>query len=183
MTSTGPSGPPVPRRTVLAGVALLAAGGAAALAGCSAGEPSPAPRPDPDVALRLRVAVEVRQLLAAYAAVIAVHPTTGPRLRPLAAETRAHDRALTGPPGAIATPTTPGSASATTGSAPLPSASPVPVTAAAAVAWLAGLERDAAVRRRTELLRAGPDLARLLASVGASEATHAALLQAPVAAR
>jgi hypothetical protein len=175
MTRTGPGGPPLPRRAVLVGAAALGATGlAGGLSACSPGRTAPPPPPDPDVQLRLRVAAEVRSLLAAYAAVIATHPATGSRLRPFAAETRAHDRALSGPPGALPTPSP---RTASSGSSPAPS--PVPATQAAAVAWLAGLERAAAVRRRRELLRAGPDLARLLASVGASEATHAALLAHP----
>ncbi len=47
---------------------------------------------------------------------------------------------------------------------------------AESIRWLAGLERAAARRRTRQALRAGPDLARLLASVGASEAAHAAVL-------
>jgi hypothetical protein len=178
MTRTGPGGPPLPRRAVLAGaVALGATGLTAGLAACSPDRATPPPPPDPDVVLRLKVAAEVRSLLAAYAAVIATHPATGARLRPFAAETRAHDRALSGPPGALATPSP---KTARAGSSPTPS--PVPATPAGALAWLAGLERAAAVRRRRQLLRAGPDLARLLASIGASEATHAALIAHPAGA-
>ena len=105
MTRTGSGGPPLPRRAVLAGAAALGATGlVAGLAACSPDRATPPPPPDPDVVLRLKVATEVRSLLAAYAAVIATHPATGSRLRPFAAETRAHDRALSGPPGALATP-------------------------------------------------------------------------------
>ena len=179
MTRTGPGGPPLPRRAVLAGAAVLGATGlAAGLSACSPDRASPPPPPDPDVVLRLKVAGEVRSLLAAYAAVIATHPATGARLRPFAAETRAHDRALSGPPGALATPS-PRTASTGTRAGSSPTPSPVPTTPAGALAWLAGLERAAAVRRRRQLLPAGPDLARLLASIGASEATHAALIAHP----
>jgi hypothetical protein len=180
MTRTGPGGPPLPRRAVLVGAAALGVTAlAAGLAGCSPDRATSPPPPDPDVELRLRVAGEVRSLLAAYAAVIATHPATGAKLRPLAAETRAHDRALSGPPGALATPTTRTASTATPASS---SPSPVPTTSSGALAWLAGLERAASVRRRRQLLRAGPDLARLLASVGASEATHAALIVHPAGA-
>jgi hypothetical protein len=178
MTRTGPGGPPLPRRAVLAGAAAL---GATGLAACSPGRATPQPPPDPDVLLRLRVAAEVRSLLAAYAAVIATHPATGARLRPFAAETRAHDRALSGPPGALPTPSR-RTASTGPSAASSPAPSPVPTTPATALAWLAGLERAAAVRRRRQLLRAGPDLARLLGSIGASEATHAALIGHPAGA-
>jgi hypothetical protein len=179
MTRTGPGGPPLPRRAVLVGaVALGATGLAAGLAACSPDRTTPPPPPDPDVVLRLKVATEVRSLLAAYAAVIATHPATGARLRPFAAETRAHDRALSGPPGALPTPS-PRAASTGVQASSSPAPSPLPTTPAGALAWLAGLERAAAVRRRGQVLRAGPDLARLLASVGASEATHAALIAHP----
>ncbi|HEX4699897.1 MAG TPA: hypothetical protein VH857_11130 [Actinomycetes bacterium] len=174
MTRTGPGGPLLPRRAVLTGAVALAAG----LAACSPDRATPPPPPDPDVVLRLKVATEVRSLLAAYAAVIATHPATGARLRPFAAETRAHDRALSGPPGALATPS-PRTTSTGTSGRTSPPPSPVPTTPVGALAWLAGLERAAAVRRRRQLLRAGPDLARLLASVGASESTHAALIAHP----
>jgi hypothetical protein len=55
----------------------------------------------------------------------------------------------------------------------------VPSTLPAARRWLAGLERAAAHRRTDQSLRAGADLARLLASVGACETTHAVLLERP----
>jgi hypothetical protein len=66
--------------------------------------------------------------------------------------------------------------------APSPSASAsvvppqVPATPAEAVTWLAGLERAAADRRTDQVLAAGADLARLLASIAACEAAHADLL-------
>ena len=54
---------------------------------------------------------------------------------------------------------------------------PCPPPSRPPASWLADLERAAARRRTTEALRAGPDLARLLAAVGASESAHAALLE------
>ena len=104
-------------------------------------------------------------LVAAYAAVAAAVPDAGSarlaRLRSLAAEHEAHVVALEGPP-----PTASPSPSTSTGS-PSPSAAPpqVPSTPAAAVTWLAGLERAAADRRTGQVLRAGADLGRLLASI------------------
>jgi len=50
------------------------------------------------------------------------------------------------------------------------------MASAAAVTWLAGLERAAADRRTGQVLKAGADLGRLLASIAACESTHADLL-------
>jgi hypothetical protein len=154
--------------------AVLATGGALALAACLPSENPRPPRPDPDLRLRRSVADEVQVLVAAYAAVAAAFPDAGSarlaRLRSLAAEHEAHVVALEGP-----RPTA--SPSTATGS-PSPSAAPpqVPSTPAAAVTWLAGLERAAADRRTGQVLGAGADLGRLLASIAACESTHADLL-------
>jgi hypothetical protein len=132
--------------------AVLATGGALALAACLPADNPQPPRPDPDLRLRRVVATEVRVLVAAYAAVAAAVPDAGSarlaRLRSLAAEHEAHVVALEGPP-----PTASPSPSTSTGS-PSPSAAPpqVPSTPAAAVTWLAGLERAAADRRTGQVL-------------------------------
>ena len=157
--------------------AVLATGGALALAACLPADDSRPPRPDPDLRLRRVVAAEVRVLVAAYAAVAAAVPDAGSarlaRLRSLAAEHEAHVVALEGPPTASPSPSP-----STSNGTPTPSAAPpqVPSTRAAAVSWLAGLERAAADRRTGQVLRAGADLGRLLASIAACEATHADLL-------
>jgi hypothetical protein len=157
--------------------AVLATGGALALAACLPAENPQPPRPDPDLRLRRAVAGEVRVLVAAYAAVAAAVPDAGSarlaRLRSLAAEHEAHVVALEGPQ-----PTASPSPSTSTGS-PSPSAAPpqVPSTPAAAVTWLAGLERAAADRRTGQVLAARADLGRLLASIAACESTHADLLR------
>ena len=156
--------------------AVLATGGALALAACLPSDTPRPPRPDPDLRLRRKVAGEVRVLVAAYAAVAAAVPDAGSarlaRLRSLAAEHQAHMVALEG-----LRPTASPSPSTRTGS-PSPSAAPpqVPSTPAAAVTWLAGLERAAADRRTGQALAAGADLGRLLASIAACESTHADLL-------
>lgn len=156
--------------------AVLATGGALALAACLPADTPRPPRPDPDLRLRRTAAAEVRVLVAAYAAVAAAVPDAGSarlaRLRSLAAEHEAHVVALEGPQ-----PTASPSPSTSTGS-PSPSAAPpqVPSTPAAAVTWLAGLERAAAHRRTRQVLEAGADLGRLLASIAACESTHADLL-------
>ena len=175
MTRTGPGGPPLPAGPSWWAPRRWARPACRRVARLLAGPDRSAAATDPDLQLRLRVAAEVRSLLAAYAAVIATHPATASRLRPFAADTRAHDRALerTARCAGHADPGRRAPAGAVAG-AVARAGHP-----AAAVAWLAGLERAAAVRRRRELLRAGPDLARLLASVGASEATHAGAARPP----
>lgn len=154
----------LPRRAVLATGTVLS------LAACLPGaDPEPSP-PDPDLRLRHRAAAEARDLVVAYAAVVTAFPQTGApllgMLRALAAEHEAHVTALAGP----APSTTP----SPTASTPAPPA--VPSTLNASIDWLIGMERTAARRRTRQSLRAGADLARLLAGVGACETTHAALL-------
>jgi hypothetical protein len=153
--------------------AVLASAGALALTGCLGATDEPEPRPDPDLRLRERVAAEVDELVRAYAAATQAFPGLTDRLAPLAAEHQAHLTALRGPqpsgsPGAGAS-----------GSATPPAAPAVPGSGAATVTWLAGLERRAARRRAHQTATAGPDLARLLASVGACESVHAVLLGGP----
>lgn len=145
--------------------AVLATGGVLALSACLPGAAPEPSRPDPDLVLRRQVAAQVRELAAAYAAVVAAFPGAGDRLAvlaALAAEHEAHAAALAGP------------RSASPARAPAPGS--VPATLPTARDWLADLERAAARRRTRQSLRAGADLARLLAAVGACESAHAALL-------
>jgi hypothetical protein len=152
--------------------AVLASAGAFALGGCVGSSEQPEPRPDPDLRLRDRVAAEVDELVRAYAAATDAFPALTGRLAPLAAEHQAHAAALRGPaPSGSPRPRTSSSA---------PSTAPdVPGSSVATVTWLAGLERRAARRRGRQTGSAGPDLARLLASVAACESVHAVLLGAP----
>lgn len=151
--------------------AVLATGGALALSACLPEADGPQPKPDPDLRLRQRVGAEVSELAAAYAAAVAAHPELSSRISPLAAEHRAHVAALRGPAG----PATTDSSARRSGPAARPPE--VPGTPGATLAWLTRLEHGAAQRRRAQALRAGPALARLLASVGGCEAAHAALLE------
>ncbi len=146
---------------------MLATGTLLTLSACLPDGPEPE-RPDPDLLLRRHVAAEVSDLVAAYAAVVTAFPQAPQvgTLRALAAEHEAHVAALTGPP--------PSQASASPSATPAPPT--VPSTVPAALRWLTGLERAAATRRSRQSLRAGADLARLLAAVGACETTHAVLL-------
>jgi hypothetical protein len=152
---------------------VLTAGGLLAASACTrGGRPTPAPRLDPDVAIRRAAAADVSALLALYAVNSQAHPGLASRLAPLAAETTAHLAAVR-PPAATstATPATP----TATGSASVSSPPPAP-TVTEALTTLAAAERQAAARRAAQLTAASPALARLLAAVGASEATHAMLL-------
>jgi hypothetical protein len=167
MDQAGPS-----RRAVLVGAAVLA------VAACSSGtEPEP-PTPDPDAPIRALAADGVRGLVSLYAAVSTAHADLRAELAPLAAETAAHLSTLEPPatgPRASTGATTDASTS------PSPSASrpvAVPATAAAARTVLVRAERHEAELRVTQLASASPALARLLAAIGASEATHATLLRA-----
>lgn len=152
--------------------AVLAAGSVLTLSACLPGADDEPTRPDPDLVLRRRAARQVDQLIASYAAVVTAFPQADAQqldtLRSLAAEHEAHAAALTGP--------APSGSPTASGTPAAPAVPAVPSTVPAALRWLAGLERGAARRRTRQSLRAGPDLARLLAAVGASEATHAAVL-------
>jgi hypothetical protein len=129
------------------------------------------------------VANEITVLAAAYAATIAAHPTTRAALGPLAAEHDAHVAALVALlPAPTATPSgspsPSGSASASGSASPIASPPPVAASRAEAVAALATAERTAAARRRGQAGGAGPELARLLASIAACEVVHATLVKA-----
>ncbi len=153
---------------------MLVGGGLLALAGCLPGDERAAPAVRPEVRLRNRVATEVAALETLYAAVLARFPGARDELSPLAAEHTAHLAALRGPaPG----PT--GSASPTTGSpAPTPPPPAVPGTLEAARGALAVAERTASDRRARQAVGTTTGTARLLASIAACEAAHAALLGA-----
>jgi hypothetical protein len=165
------------------GTAVVVAAGATAstlLAGCLPGDDEPEP-PDPELLLRARVADEVRALAARYAATADRFPRARAELSALGAEHEEHARALLPRRAARALASATASPSATpTGSAsPEPSPSPtVPPTLPAARAELAVAERAASRRRLRQLRGRSPELARLLASVAACEAAHAALLSA-----
>ncbi|MFH9266456.1 hypothetical protein ACH4KN_19695 [Streptomyces sp. NPDC017546] len=105
-------------------------------------------------------------LLARYDLVAGAHPATAAGLAPLRAAVREHGKALA-PPGAKGAP-----------KADAPPAAPGPVSTdpKAAVKELAAAERRRTDAYAEALLTAGPELARLLASVAAAAAAHAYLL-------
>jgi hypothetical protein len=142
--------------------AVLAGGLALGLGACTT-EAAP-PAPDPDVAIRRAVAAGVRELLGRYADVSTAHPALAARLTPLAAEHTAHLRAL-------------GVRRHAAGRTPQPASTPAG-NARRAVADLAAAERRIAALRPEQARRASPLLARLVASIGACEAGHGALLTA-----
>jgi hypothetical protein len=150
-----------------------------ALAGCQgvgALAAPPAPAPDVDV---LTAAIAGEQLMIArYEAVLAAPryragslPAT---LEPLLAEHRAHlaqlRSSLIVPTGAARPSPSP--------SARRPFRPVVPGTEPAAVALLRAAELHASDALLSSLVKVPPSLAQLLASISASEATHAARLQA-----
>jgi hypothetical protein len=155
---------------------VLVGGAALLLTGCtSSGDPATPPGPTLDERLAARAADEIRTLAATYTATIARHPATRSELSTLAAEHDLHIAAL----GPFAPPAASPRTGSPTPSATPPPALPVPSSQAAARAALASAEHAAARRRRSQTRRAGAELARLLASVAACEAVHAALLGGP----
>ncbi|WP_037913803.1 hypothetical protein [Actinacidiphila yeochonensis] len=153
----------IPKLTRRSAVAFTTAG---LLAGCSgrgrAADASPATA-DPGAAVRRQAARDSQELALRYDAAAAAHPGLAARLAPLRAETARHAAAFGGRAPA------PGSAAA--GTAPK-----LPAAEGAVLAQLATAERTLADRRAAALLDAPGQLARLLASVAAAGAAHAALL-------
>jgi hypothetical protein len=158
------------RRRVLTAAAaalpLLAAGckGVGAL-----GTP---PKPAADVAVVRDAIAGESYLIARYAAVLAAVPGLAAELRPLLAQHHEHLARLRGrliiPRGGPPTPSP----------ARSPRVPPVPGTAGAALGYLHDAENAAAAAMVAHLQRATPSLAQLLASISASEATHALILTA-----
>ncbi|RKS77391.1 hypothetical protein CLV35_1077 [Motilibacter peucedani] len=155
--------------------ALLLAAGAAALAGCTgrSAPPRPTPAPvDPDEALREAARTREAGLVAAHEAAVAARPELAARLAPLLAHHREHLAAL----GGTSSPAPTGSAPAGAGASTAPGTRP---SAATALARLRAAEAAAGTAALRTLPAASPRLRPLLASVGACEAAHAALLEVP----
>lgn len=158
------------RRSVLAAAVMTVPLVAAGCKGVGAlGTP---PEPGPDVAV-LRGAIGTEQaLIARYRSAMAGSPALSGTLGPLLAQHREHLARLTSmliePAGHGASPdTTPSAAgTAATGSGP-----------AAALAALEAAEAGAARSLDSRLILAPPALAQLMASIAASEASHALLLR------
>lgn len=156
-----------PRRPARRGVLAAAAAALPLLAaGCKGiGALGTPPQPLPDVAVLQDAIASERLLIARYEDVFSRVPAlTGP-LRPLLSQHRAHlgrlRARLAGP-----RPT----------ASPAPSPAGAPQSTRAAVAYLRGAEQGAAATLLGHLAAVPPSLAQLLASIAASEATHAAAL-------
>jgi hypothetical protein len=147
------------RRQVLAGVTVALAGA------CTSNHRRPA-APNPDVALTEAAIARERALIAVYDEARLRHPDLWDELGTYRDDHRAHLHALQPVPAL---------------SPDLPHTGPSPIPEPAAVlarqrAALAALERTAATAHANATVTASPRLATLLASLAASEASHAAVL-------
>lgn len=163
---------PTRRRVLTASALMLTTAGAA---GCASGQAWPwarPPVPAPEVGVLRTVIAAEHALVSRYAAVLSARPALAATVSPLLRQHQQHlvqlrDR-LAVPAGARPSPT--------------PAArvrqAPVPAGRAAVLAYLGGAETDqAAFLLRTLAAVATPSLAQLMASISASEASHAALLR------
>ncbi|MGW8488668.1 hypothetical protein [Streptomyces sp. NPDC055886] len=114
-------------------------------------------------------------LLAQYDLVAEAHPATAAGLVPLRAAVAEHRKALA-PPRAKGEPKKGGPQGTPKADAPPAPPGPVSADPKGAVRELAAAERRRADAHTEALLTAGPELARLLASVAAAAAAHAYLL-------
>jgi hypothetical protein len=151
------------RSVVAAAVVALGAGCAKGADGASDDSAAKAPALLPGVAEQEQAVRDSTELIGRYDAATAAHPSLAARLRPLRAETVRHVAAFGGKASATAAPP----AETGTGSA------------AEALAGLAAAERSLADRRAAAVLTVPGELARLMASVAAAGAGHAALLADP----
>ncbi|MEU8593106.1 hypothetical protein AMK14_00210 [Streptomyces sp. TSRI0445] len=165
------------RRGALTATGALALG--AVLTGCGGDDegaggkqPARAATAKAEKALREKAVRDGALLLARYDLVAEAHPATAAGLEPLRAAVAEHGQALA-PPRAEDDP----KKGAPKGDeAPPAPAGPVSADPKAAVRELAAAERRRADGYGEALLAAGPELARLLASVAAAAAAHAYLL-------
>ncbi|ACY98872.1 hypothetical protein [Thermomonospora curvata] len=160
-------GPAVPRRAVLGGLVA-----SAALGGCTRADPPPAVSPGPDVAVLTAAIAAEQRLIMLHEAVLRAHAGLAGRLEPMLAHHREHLRVLQ----RHYVPGTGEGASA----APVPSPTPfqAPAGRSGALAALRRAESEAAAARAADVVKIAPGMAQLLASIGACEAGHAALLEA-----
>jgi hypothetical protein len=152
---------------------VLAAGGTAVpllAAGCKGvGALGTPPRPRPEVAV-LRSAIGAEQaMIARYHQAITAAPSLAATLAPVLSQHQAHLAALRA---RLIEP----AGSTQRHRAPRPPG-PAPAAPAAALAQLAAAEDAAAAALTRRLATVSPSLAQLLASVAASEASHALVLR------
>ncbi|WP_063802081.1 hypothetical protein [Streptomyces sp. WM6378] len=117
-----------------------------------------------EAALRLRTSAASQALVTQYDAVLAMHPTLRTRLAPLRDQAAQHATALAPASTASPAPSAPAAVSA------------VASDADEALKSLAAAEQRTSDAQLAALATAPPELARLLASVAASNAGHAFLL-------
>jgi hypothetical protein len=131
----------------------------------------PPPKAAPDVAVATDAIAVETQLIARYGDVLAANPGLAPALRPLLAQHHEHLTRLRArlivPAGGQPLPTPRATARRTAA---------VPGTPAAALGYLRDAEDAASGALLAHLATAPPSLAQLLASISASEATHALIL-------
>ncbi|UWE11888.1 hypothetical protein [Actinacidiphila bryophytorum] len=152
------------RSVVAAAVVAVGAGCGKGADGASGAPDGKAPAALPGAAEQAAAVRDSAALLGRYDAAAAAHPALAARLRPLRAEVVRHIEAFGG--------------AAPSGTRP-PAQTAGTTTAAQALADLAAAERALADRRAAALLTVPGELARLMASVAAAGAGHAALLGAP----
>jgi hypothetical protein len=156
------------RRSVLAAAAMtvpLVAAGCKGVGGLGT-----LPKAAPDVAVLDHAIATEQALIARYHAALAGSPGLGGTLGPLLAQHREHLGRLTS---MLIVPATPRPTPRPSASATAGAASP----RAATLAVLEAAETDAASSLVRRLALAPPALAQLLASIAASEASHALLLR------
>ena len=164
---------PTRRRVLTASALMLTTAGTA---GCASGQAWPwarPPVPAPEVGVLRNVIAAEHALVSRYTAVLSARPALAATVSPLLRQHQQHlaqlrDR-LAVPAGARPSPTR---------TARAHHQPPVPAGRAAVLAYLGRAETDqAAFLLRTLAAVATPSLAQLMASISASEASHAALLR------
>jgi hypothetical protein len=180
MTTGGQVGQDATRRGVLAATAAvlpLLAGGCKGIRALG-----PPPRPQADVGIARAAITAETLMITRYKAVMAAIPALDGRLAPLLSQ---HEEHLARLRGRLVLPRTHGDASSPPPSGQTPAGAPtagaptagaVPAAPAAAVAFLRQAEDAAATVLTGQLQHASPSFAQLLASIAASEATHALVL-------
>jgi hypothetical protein len=159
------------RRRVLAATAAALP---LVMAGCKGlGALGTPPKPAADVAVTREAITVESTLIARYGAVLAAVPSLAGELRPLLAQHHDHLAQLHA---RLIIPRGAAQPSASPSPTPSPRPAPVPGTPAGALADLRDAERTAAAALLAHLDAAPPSLAQLLASISASEATHALIL-------
>jgi len=152
--------------TAVAAALLLVAAGCKGIA--ALGTP---PKPAPDVTVATDAIAVETQLIARYGDVLAANPALAPTLRPLLAHHHEHLARLRA---RLIVPVG-GQPLATPRATPRPTGR-VPGSHTAALGYLRDAEDAASGALLTHLATAPPSLAQLLASISASEATHALIL-------